>query len=142
MTNPIFASDKFTSIIDNILNSSLSDIIGTDFVSGSPSVNITENEVQHNIKVAAPGLNKSDFLIKVEKDQLLVSTSKELDTDKKAGTFLRREFSYSSFKRSFHLPETIDRENISATYLDGILDITVAKKHVQKEDKGRTIDIV
>lgn len=142
MTNPIFTSDKLTSIIDNVLNSSLSDIIGTDFVSDSPSVNITETESQHNITVAAPGLDKSDFIIKVEKDQLLVSTNNEKETDKKVTHFLRREFSYSSFKRSFHLPETIDKENISATYIDGILDIKIAKKDAQKENNGRRIEIV
>lgn len=142
MINPIFASNKITSVIDNVLNSSLSDIIGTDFVSDTPSVNITENEKQHNIILAAPGLNKSDFVIKVEKDQLLVSTNKEIVTDKKDNNFLRREFSYSSFKRSFHLPETIDRENISATYVNGILDITIAKKDVHKKHEGKMIDIV
>ena len=142
MINPIFTSNKITNVIDNVLNSSLSDIIGTDFVSDSPSVNITENEKQHNIIVAAPGLEKSDFVIKVENDQLLVSTNKELVADKKDSSFLRREFSYSSFKRSFHLPETIDRENISAAYIDGILNITIAKKNEQKGYKDRKIDIV
>lgn len=142
MINPIFASDKISNIIDNVLNSSLSDIIGTDFVSDTPSVNITEDEKQHNIRVAAPGLQKSDFSIKVEKDQLLISTNKEIEKDNSSHTFLRREFSYSSFKRSFHLPETIDRENISATYVEGILDITIAKKNLEKETSGRDIDIV
>lgn len=142
MINPLFASNKINKIIDNVLNSSLGDIIGADFVSDSPSVNITENETQHNIILAAPGLDKSDFVIKVEKDQLLVSTNKELVANKKDSAFLRREFSYSSFKRSFHLPETIDRENISATYIDGILKITIAKKNVQKGYKDRKIDIV
>lgn len=142
MINPIFTTDKISNIIDNVLNSSLSDIIGTDFVSDSPSVNITETESQHNIRVAAPGLDKADFEIRVEKDRLLVSTNKELDQDDSSGTFLRREFSYSSFKRSFHLPETIDRENISATYIDGILDITIVKKKIEEARSRRIIDIV
>lgn len=142
MTNPIFESNKITKVIDNVLNSSLSDIIGTDFVSDSPSVNITENETQHNIRVAAPGLEKSDFLIKVDKDQLIVSTNKEINKEQKESTYLRREFSYCRFKRSFHLPTTIDRENIAATYIDGILEISIAKKQIQKEDKSKTIDII
>ncbi len=141
MTHPIFTTNKITNVIDNVLNSSLSDIIGTDFVSDTPSVNITENNNQHNIQIAAPGLDKSDFMIKVEKDQLIVSTNKEINKVKEERSFLRREFSYSSFKRSFHLPETIDRENISATYENGILNITIAKKD-KKENDGRIIDIV
>ncbi len=141
MTHPIFTANKITNVIDNVLNSSLSDIIGTDFVSDTPSVNITENNNQHNIQIAAPGLDKSDFMIKVEKDQLIVSTNKEINKVKEERSFLRREFSYSSFKRSFHLPETIDRENISATYENGILNITIAKKD-KKENDGRIIDIV
>jgi len=143
MINPIFASDKFSNIIDNVLNSSLSDIIGADFVSDSPSVNIIESDAQHNIRVAAPGLQKTDFNITVDKDHLIVSTESEVEnTKKEKSNYLRREFSYSNFKRSFHLPETIDRENISASYIDGILDITIAKKNIKKEDKGRTVDIV
>ncbi len=141
MIDPIFTSNKITTVIDYVLNNSLNDIIGTDFVSDSPSVNITENEKNHNIILAAPGLDKLDFVIKVENDQLLVSTNKELVANNKENIFLRREFSYSSFKRSFHLPETIDRENISAAYKDGILNITIAKKNVQKEYKDRKIDI-
>jgi HSP20 family protein len=70
-----------------------------------------------------------------------VSVNKELVANKKENIFLRREFSYNSFKRSFHLPKTIDRENISAAYKDGILNITIAKKNVQKEYKDRKIDI-
>jgi len=142
MINTIFASDKITNIIDNALNSSLSDIIGTDFVTDSPLVNIVEDEKQHNIRLAAPGLDKEDFIIKVEKDQLLVSTNKELKNDISDSSFLRREFSYSCFKRSFHLPETIDRESISATYVNGILDISITKKNINKEGNGRKIDIV
>lgn len=141
MIDPIFTSNKITTVIDYVLNNSLNDIIGTDFVSDSPSVNITENEKNHNIILAAPGLDKLDFVIKVENDQLLVSTNKELVANNKENIFLRREFSYSSFKRSFHLPETIDRENISAAYKDGILNITIAKKNVQKKYKDRKIDI-
>ena len=141
MIDPIFTSNKITTVIDYVLNNSLSDIIGTDFVSDSPSVNITENEKNHNIILAAPGLDKLDFVIKVENDQLLVSTNKELVANNKENIFLKKEFSYSSFKRSFHLPETIDRENISAAYKDGILNITIAKKNVQKKYKDRKIDI-
>ena len=141
MIDPIFTSNKITTVIDYVLNNSLSDIIGTDFVSDSPSVNITENEKNHNIILAAPGLDKLDFVIKVENDQLLVSTNKELVANNKENIFLRREFSYSSFKRGFRLPETIDRENISAAYKDGVLNITIAKKNVQKKYKDRKIDI-
>jgi len=95
-----------------------------------------------NIIIAATGFQKTDFNIKVDKDQLIVST--ELDTEKKdsESKFLRREFSYGSFKRSFHLPETIDRENISATYENGLLNITIKKKNKENEDTLRTVEIV
>lgn len=142
MINTKYTTDKLGGILDNLFNSSLSDIIGTDFVSDTPAVNITESDVQHNIIIAATGFQKTDFNIKVDKDQLIVST--ELDTEKKdsESKFLRREFSYGSFKRSFHLPETIDRENISATYENGLLNITIKKKNKENEDTLRTVEIV
>lgn len=141
MTHSIFTSNKLNQAIDNILNSSLSDIVGTDFVKNSPSVNITENDTQHNIIIAAPGYEKSDFTITVENDQLAISTEVEIE-EKEEDTFLRREFSFTNFKRSFHLPNTIDRENISATYTEGILNITVLKKDIHNKENGRTVEIV
>ncbi|POY36358.1 Hsp20/alpha crystallin family protein [Solitalea longa] len=95
----------------------------------SPAVNVMENETGFTIELAAPGLKKEDFTIDLDKDTLTVSVQKESEQKKEEGkNYHRREFSFSSFKRSFNLPETVDRENIGAEYNDGVLSLSIPKK--------------
>lgn len=93
-----------------------------------PAVNILESEEKFQIELAAPGLVKEDFNIKLEKDVLHISTSKKAEEVKEGTTYTRKEFSFNSFKRSFNLPEIADQEQISAEYKDGILTVGIAKK--------------
>jgi len=100
----------------------------------NPAVNIAENENEFHIELAAPGLKKEDFKINLENDLLSVSAERkeektELDDAKK---YNRLEYNYSSFMRTFTLPETADHAKISAEYRDGILYINVAKKEEAK----------
>lgn len=93
-----------------------------------PSVNITENNEEYTIQLAAPGLEKKDFKIEVENNMLTVSAQKEQEANEEKGKYRRREFSYHSFSRSFQLPENSDGDKIDAHYQDGILKLTLPKK--------------
>lgn len=93
-----------------------------------PAVNISENESQFQIELAAPGLSKEAFAIKLEKDVLTISTEKKAEEVQEGTKFTRKEFSFHSFKRSFNLPDIADQENISAEYKEGILFVTILKK--------------
>jgi len=136
-----FAPSTFNSLIDDLAGRSMSEFLGNDFVSGTPSVNIVEHDNSYDIEVAAPGLTKEDFSIELDKDQLIISGSKKEDSeDKKEGKYYRREFNYQSFKRSFHISEDIDGEQTNAQYADGILTVTLAKK-VEVKDPVKTIEI-
>lgn len=96
----------------------------------SPAVNILENEGNFKIEVAAPGMNKEDLSIQVENDDELLITleRKSENEDKEKSNYLRREFSYSSYRQAFTLPEDIDKERISAQMKNGVLCITLPKK--------------
>lgn len=136
-----FAPSAFTSILDELAGRSISEFMGNNFVSGTPSVNIIEKEDSYDIEVAAPGLVKEDFSIELIKDQLIVSGTKESTTeDKVEGKYTRQEFNYKSFKRSFTISEDIDAERINASYADGILTINMGKK-VEVQEPTKTIDI-
>ena len=101
-----------------------------------PSVNVKENDDSFLLELAAPGLNKGDFDINVEHDQLILSAQKEQSEEEKGENYHRREFNFTSFKRSFHLDDTIDREGIEANYVDGVLTVVLPKKEeVRKEVK-------
>lgn len=130
------------SILDNMLSKSLSDIVGNDFTTSMPSVNIIEEEESFMIEVAAPGLSKGDFNLKIDDDSLIVSAKKETKSESgEKGKFTRREFNYTSFKRSFTLPETVDQEAINAEYNNGVLFITLNKKTEAVKAEPRKIKI-
>ena len=128
-SNPLFSTNKdVNEFVDKFMNKSLSEIIGSDFVNNQPAVNIIEDTDKFLIELAAPGLEKKDFNLKVEKDRLVLSVAAketkegEEKTDKK---FTRREFDYRGFKRSFPLSEKVDKQQISAKYEHGILVVTL-----------------
>ena len=110
-------------------------------VQNRPAVNILETEDDFQIQLAAPGLNKEDFVLEVENDVLTIS-AKKVAEQKEGEKYTRHEFSYGEFTRKFNLPETIDNQGISANFVQGILTVTLAKKQEAKPQPARKIDIV
>ena len=98
-----------------------------------PAVNISEGKNEYAIDVAAPGLNKSDFKVNLDRNLLTISAEKEVKNESNEEDVLRREFNYNSFSRCFTLPETVDADKIKATHKDGILNVVIPKK--EKADK-------
>ncbi len=107
----------------------------------APAVNIIEGKDDFRIEVAAPGLDKKDFRIDLENNVLTISSEKESRNEEKEERFMRREFNYASFSRSFALPESVDGEKISAKHADGILLVTIPKKEEAKVKPAREIKI-
>jgi len=97
-----------------------------------PAVNIKENDKQFEIEVAAPGLSKQDFKINVEKNILTVSSEKEVTEETEKENFMRKEFGYNAFSRSFSIPESVDMEKIKASHKNGILKIELPKQEETK----------
>jgi len=93
-----------------------------------PAVNIKEQEKAFSIELAAPGLAKSDFKINVDKNIISVSVDKVKEQEVEGLVYSKKEYNYSSFSRSFTLPETVDYSNIDASYVDGILTVKIGKK--------------
>lgn len=106
----------------------------------TPAVNIVDNEGDFQIEVAAPGLNKEDFKIEIDHGILNISAEKEETVEKEEKDFTRREFNYSSFHRSFSLPENVDKDSILAKYEDGVLKLTVKKLEIETP-KAKSIAI-
>lgn len=106
-----------------------------------PAVNISENKDGFKIDVAAPGLTKEDFKIDLHNKILTLSSVKEEKNEETNEKFTRKEFSYTSFKRSFGLPDMIDNDNIAAEYNNGILHIEIPKREEAKEKPARQITI-
>ena len=138
--NAAAPSTSLNKWIDTLFNTTLADAMGTDFTNSSPSVNIVEHDAHFTMQLAAPGMQKSDFNINIENDYLVISAEKKTEKEETGneGKFTRREFNYSSFKRSFQLDENINREGIAASYENGVLSITLPKKEETWKKPGTT----
>lgn len=106
-----------------------------------PSVNIIEGKEDFRIEVAAPGLEKGDFKINLENNVLTISSEKEEKNEEKEERYMRREFSYTSFRRSFSLPQTVEAEKISANHSNGVLTISIPKREEAKVKPAKQIEI-
>lgn len=134
-----------SKVIDNMFNEFFNNDFPVSFRNGhqqkSPAVNIAESDDFYRIEIAAPGLGKEDFEVKVENDLLTISAKKEEKEETKGERYTRREFNYLEFKRNFHLPETVDGNAIKANYENGVLHVTLEKKPEAKPQPARTIEI-
>lgn len=98
-----------------------------------PAVNITDNKDDYTVSLAAPGMKKNDFNVNVEGNMLTISCEKEEKNEEKEAKFTRKEYSYSSFSRSFTLPDEVLKDKIEARYDDGVLKLMLPKKEEAKK---------
>ena len=144
---PTIYSTRNQEWLPSIFNDFLNDnwVSVPKFSGTTSAINVTENEQNYEIEVAAPGMCKEDFNISLTKDGDIViamekkSDNKEEEKDKK---YLRREFSYSKYEQCLTLPDNADKENISASMNNGILDIKIPKlTEEEKEKETKFIEI-
>lgn len=126
-TAPYF-NNVFDSLFSEAINKNLT-------INKVPGVNILETETEYKIEIAAPGLAKEDFQINLKKDTLSVWAEKKVSETEEKKDYTRREFDYFSFARSFVLPESVNADNITAEYVNGILNITIGKDEVKSQNK-------
>lgn len=130
---------QFVSPLWNtVLNDLFSDRFTNETTGFIPAVNIAEDNDSYEIHLSAPGFQKENLNISIEKETLSISGEyksevSETSTERK---FNRKEFNFSSFKRSWTLPENVNADEISANYENGILKVRLPKK---SEDKITTV---
>jgi len=121
-----FVPTGFSSVIDHFLNESMSRSGGSQY-SFVPKVDIVEGDKAFEIQVVVPGMKKEDFKIDLNDNFLTISGERKFTKEKKENNFHRIESAYGTFSRSFSLPENVDASAISASYENGVLEITVPK---------------
>lgn len=132
--SPMMFNELFNDFFDNVLNSNVQHFT-------APAVNITETDDNFKLSLAAPGLAKEDFKISIDNDILSISAEKKEEKSSATEKFNRREFSFSSFKRSFSLPEHVDVEKVSAVYENGVMSLVLPKREEAKPKPAREIKI-
>ena len=130
--------------LDDIFNRDLiPSVFTSNFNTGItlPKVNIKETANDFAVEMAVPGLKKSDFQIEIDNQVLSISTETKEENERKEENYTRREFGYSSFKRTFTLPKSVNADKINASYNEGILSILLPKKEEAKQKPARSIKI-
>lgn len=139
---PILRNSFLPSFVDEFFGKDIfKDVFDFKTQTNIPAVNITEGKDNFTIEVAAPGLTKEDFKINIENNLLTISSEKKNEKEEKEKNYVRREFSYSCFKRSFVLPDSVNSDAIKASHKDGILTVELPKKEEAKEKPAREIQI-
>lgn len=106
-----------------------------------PPVNVKETEEAFLLEFAAPGFKKDDFKIEIKDNVLTVSSECEMEKEEKEDDYTRKEFSYTSFTRSFWLPEHPDEKKIEANYKEGVLHLTIPKLNITEKEPVKTIKV-
>ncbi len=130
----------FPSIIDELLKP---DWLGgmQSFNANVPAVNIKETDTNFGIELAAPGKTKEDFNIEIDHNVLTISSEEKSEKEETQGKYTRKEFNYSSFRRAFTLPETVNTDSINAIYENGVLHVSLPKKEEALPKPKRLIEI-
>jgi len=127
------------SLIDEFLNPQMFNRSSGTGMS-VPAVNISNTKTGFRLELAAPGFDKEDFKIETQDDLLIISAEKESAKEEDEDQYTRREFSMSSFKRTFNLPGDILYEEVKASYKDGLLVLEL-KSSGKKLQQKRQIAI-
>ncbi|MBQ6299873.1 MAG: Hsp20/alpha crystallin family protein [Bacteroidales bacterium] len=132
------------SIFSNLFDDDFAVMPARQFA--SPAVNIKESDKEFQIEIAAPGMTREDFSVRIDNDEELVialeKKNQKEEKNEKGTNYLRREFSYTSYHQSFVLPENINLEAIQAEMVNGVLNITLPKiQEVKKVPASRQIEV-
>lgn len=106
-----------------------------------PAVNVKEEDNNYLIEVAAPGMKKEDFKVELDNGVLMISAKSEDTKEEKENGYVRQEFSYRNFQRSFWMPESLDVDKISAQYEQGVLKLSIPKLPLPAPAASKSISI-
>ncbi len=126
------ANRSFNTVFDDLLNQFPAVWNDARTTGNAAPVNIHETTEAYHLEMSVPGVAKEDFTVKLEKGILSVSFEKKEETKAEDYKTIRREFSYRSFTRNFHVEENIDANKIQAKYENGILKLLLPKQEQTK----------
>lgn len=128
----------FNEMLESFFNTDFNPVFNT---SDTPAVNVVETKDNYKLEVAVPGMSKENMKINVDGNMLTVSGKNETKNSEEKENYTRKEFSFSSFFRTFTLPDTVDADKISADYVNGILNVVIPKKDEAKVSGPKSINI-
>lgn len=137
---PTISRRTFSPFLSNLFDDDFFPVV-SNRTSSMPAVNIKENEKNYTLELAVPGMDKKDLKIDINEDVLTISSETKNETEEENDGYKRKEFSYSSFCRSFYIPDNVNKDKIGASYKDGILTVEIPKMEEEKNKITKQIKI-
>ncbi|MGI6595830.1 MAG: Hsp20/alpha crystallin family protein [Elusimicrobia bacterium] len=103
-----------------------------------PMIDVSEDEKNVFVKAELPGIKKEDISLTLEEDILTLSGKSNQTQEEKKANYYRKEIREGAFSRSIKIPSPVEKEKVSATYKDGLLEITLPKT---PEEERKTVRI-
>jgi HSP20 family protein len=128
--------------MEKFFNAPLDEFFNMGKVMNVPAVNVAETEKEFRLTIGVPGMDKKDFKVEAYDDLLTISAEKEKEEKEEHNDrYNRREYNYSSWSRSFTLPENCNAEKVDALYQNGELKIVIPKLQVKEPKKVKSISV-
>ena len=137
---PTITRRSFSPLLSNLFDDDFFPVLSSRS-STMPAVNIKENDKNYTLELAVPGIDKKDLKIDLNEDMLTIASETKNESEENKNGYKRKEFSYSSFCRSFQIPGNVHKDKIEASYKDGILSVTLPKTEEEKHKIARQVKI-
>ena len=129
-----FTYDPFIKLLDDMIN----DTSSTSIATRTPKHNVIENDKEFQIEISLAGIKKDDMNINIDKDVMTIKAERKEIKDVK---YNRKQTYFGRYERMFVLPDEVDKENISASFVDGMLKIIVPKDMNNTTSSKKIIEI-
>jgi len=129
--NPISILNDVDKFIHSTINKDYNDFTA-DNINWIPKVDIEESKLSFYITLEIPGISKKDINVNLHDNRLIISGERKINSESNNDNFHYKEIGNGKFKRSFNLPESIDKDKIKAKFKDGLLFIELSKYEIIK----------
>jgi HSP20 family protein len=117
----------YTTLFDSLFDDYIDSTSYNKTSSKSPRVNIEEDDSKFSIIAEMPGIEEKDLDVSVDNGLLTINYEHKNEEEEKSDNGYYKEFSVSSYKRQFKVPNKIDEKKITAKYKNGILTVDLPK---------------
>ena len=137
---PVLLEDSWDSMFDDMFKNFWGDSTLGRFEGFSTDV-IDQGD-HYQLEAELPGFDKEDIHIDLKNDMLTISAShnEESEDKDKKHHYIRKERRSSSYSRSFRV-ENLEAADISASYNNGILEVSIPKKEIAPKEETKRIEI-
>ena len=94
----------------------------------APPIDVIESDDTVQVHVNLPGVNPDDVNIEFEDGVLTITTTFENEASEEGPNYTRRERYHGAYERSLRVPDSLDTQNASANFENGVLYLTLPKK--------------